>query len=261
MKQKYESLFQVRPQVVLDWLNAKSQGGNSLNDGMTAYLKTKGATNPATLGEAFNQVLSSLGYTGTLSDKLGAFYKSKTGIGYGPDAERAFYNSPSLDFSNGTPDPITGFKQIADFTSAGSESSMSVTVNSDVDLEYRIDVFNTSTLRYLRIVLNSDTGANYGYQFIYNTAGVVTAARSAVSELTLSNNIRGLGSLTILAPVGFIKTCFDSQQSWLSGTTVNQCGIEGQVWNNTASITNMTMSPNIGNFTSGTRITVYARIV
>lgn len=105
MKHKYESLFRIRPSFILNWLNTKGQGGKTLVDGFGAYLQTKGASNAATLSEALNQSLSSLGFTGTLGDKLNSFYIAKTGIGNPVDAEMAFYNGTG-DFS-GSATPFT----------------------------------------------------------------------------------------------------------------------------------------------------------
>lgn len=99
MKQrtKYATMWNIKPAFILNWLNAKGQGGKPLTDGFMAYLQTKGATG-ATLSESMNQVLTAAGFTGTLQDKKNAFYISKTSILHPVDAELAFYNTPSLDF-------------------------------------------------------------------------------------------------------------------------------------------------------------------
>lgn len=95
---KYESVFNIKPAVILTWLNAKGQSGKTLTEGFMTYLQTKGGTG-STISESMNQVLTSLGYTGTLQDKKNAFYVAKTNNQHPKDAELAFYNTPSLDFN------------------------------------------------------------------------------------------------------------------------------------------------------------------
>ena len=95
---KYESIFNIKPQPILNWLNAKGQTGKTLTEGMMTYLQTKGGQG-STLSESMNQALTNLGYTGTFADKRNAFYVAKTNNQHPKDAELAFYNTPSLDFN------------------------------------------------------------------------------------------------------------------------------------------------------------------
>jgi hypothetical protein len=151
-----------------------------------------------------------------------------------------------------------GFQEILDFTSAGSESSVSVTVDGDTDKEYKIVVRNT-TAQVIALLLNNDnTAAHYGFQYLDNTAGSVTAARTTAALIYTAYAL-GLCNVSLLTPTGFLKTAFTSQGIYTSGTTINQYNMFGQVWNSTANVTSLDFSPASGNFTSGTRITVYAR--
>lgn len=101
MKQrtKYETIWNIKPSFVLQWLNAKGQGGKPITEAFMAYMQTKGAPNATTLSESMNTVLTKLGYTGTLQDKKNAFYIKKTSIFHPLDAELAFYNTNTLDFN------------------------------------------------------------------------------------------------------------------------------------------------------------------
>lgn len=99
MRTKYETIWQIKPSFVLQWLSGKGYDGQqSLTDKFMAYMQTKGATG-STLSESFNQVLSNLGYTGTFQDKKQSFYIKKTSILHPKDAELTFYNTNSLDFT------------------------------------------------------------------------------------------------------------------------------------------------------------------
>jgi len=152
------------------------------------------------------------------------------------------------------------FDKILDFTSTGSEASTSVVVNSDVDLEYKVIIRSLDTTNYTRMRFNADTGNNYGRQLLTNSAGSVSAVRDAQGGFYLVPN-NGASVCTIIAPVGFIKTAFQENCRWTTGTTVNFYNVQGVSWNNTASITAIGFAPDSGNFTAGTRIIVYKRRV
>ena len=151
-----------------------------------------------------------------------------------------------------------GFQEILDFTSAGSESSVSVTVDGDTDKEYKIIIRNlTSQQIYIRP--NNDSGAtNYGYQYLLNNAGTITAARNVTTSIfptgTLSED-----TYTFLTPTGFLKTAFNDRNGYTSGTTIGLFLVAGSVWNSTSNVTSLDFVSASGNFTTGTRITVYAR--
>ena len=112
---------------------------------------------------------------------------------------------------------------------------------------------------YIGVKLNGDTGANYGYQYLYNIAGSISAARGVNSGLLGQANTLSLGVLLITTPTGFIKTCFNMFPRYSSGTTLDRFQIVGTSWNNTGNVTSLNFTPNILTFTSGTRIIVYAR--
>lgn len=157
-----------------------------------------------------------------------------------------------------------GFQEILDFTSAGSESSVSVAVDGDTDKEYTIYSFNPDSTKSLVMRLNADAG-NCGYQRLYNNAGTIGALRNTTQTFMIlsagGGSGKGLAISSLLTPSGFIKTLFDLNADGLAGTGVNwfECG--GYSWNSTANVTSLVFYPNgaSGNFTSGTRITVFAR--
>ena len=152
-----------------------------------------------------------------------------------------------------------GFQQIFDFTSAGSESSVTATGNGDTDKEYKIVVRNLGTGAVVRLRLNADTGANYGYQFVQNLSGTITANRATNATSITLNDYLSSADCALLTPAGFIKTCFKMNNNYTSGTTMAAIYLAGHSWNNTANVTSLGFSTDTGNFTAGTRITVFAR--
>jgi hypothetical protein len=151
-----------------------------------------------------------------------------------------------------------GFQEILDFTSAGSESSTSVTVDGDTDKEYKIICRNLSTTS-IHVRLNNDSGNNYGFQYLDNTSGSISAARSTANNYGGYLYSNGLTEMSVLTPSSCIKTMFVSNGVWSSGTTINEYLTWGFSWNSTSNVTSINFVPITGNFTSGTRITVYAR--
>lgn len=150
-----------------------------------------------------------------------------------------------------------GFQRILDFTATGSESTKSITVDGDTDKEYKILVRNVSSSPDVIIRLNADSGSNYGRQYLDNSSGSITASRGTRTGINAFYN--GLGTINLLTPTGFVKTFFDQELIYVSGTTISNCDITGYVWNNTANVTSIDFGMSSGNFAAGTRIIVYAR--
>jgi hypothetical protein len=152
-----------------------------------------------------------------------------------------------------------GFQEILDFTSAGSESSTSVTVDGDTDKEY-ICVVRSLTAGDILMRLNNDsTSGKYGRQYIYNNAGTISAGRATATEWGISPAWVGMAVINLLTPTGFLKTCFRSYLDYTSGTTISHTFQDGYVFNSTSNVTSLDFLAGSGNFTSGTRIVVYAR--
>jgi hypothetical protein len=151
-----------------------------------------------------------------------------------------------------------GFQEILDFTSAGSESSVSVTVDGDTDKEYKIFIRNLSSSAQMSLYLNNDKTTAYGYQYLLNNAGSISAYRGA-STTIFQISFLGINEATLLTPQGFIKTCFFMNGQYSSGTTMVISYINGRSYNSTSNITSLNFESDTGNFTAGTCITVYAR--
>ncbi len=91
-----------------------------------------------------------------------------------------------------------------------------------------------------------------------NSSGTIAAGRST-SWNQLASTAASIEVLRILTPSGFIKTANTHYSYYSSGTTMSNTTLQGTSWNNTANVTSINFVRSSGNFTSGTRITVYAR--
>ena len=149
-----------------------------------------------------------------------------------------------------------GFQEILDFTSAGSEASVSVAVNGDVDKEAKIYIRNLSSAQVINVTLN--TGLSYGQQYLQNSAGTITAAQ-ATDATIMTCGLLALAEETILLPAGFVKTGFQTDNRYTSGTTIGLLKLMGLVANSTDNITSIVFTPASGNFTADTRIYVGVR--
>jgi hypothetical protein len=140
----------------------------------------------------------------------------------------------------------------------GGYSSIDVAVNSDTDLEYYIVVRNLDATNTINCLLNyALTG--YGYQYIYNNAGSISAARGTDTKLAECRK-KSLSVVSLLCPVGFTHTAYRSSVEWSSGTTVTAGIWSGTVHNSTSPVTAISFRCGANApMTSGTRITVFAR--
>jgi hypothetical protein len=154
-----------------------------------------------------------------------------------------------------------GFQEILDFTSVGSESTVSVTVDGDTDKEYIICVFNLSG-DTIDMKLNNDGGAVYGRQGLDNAGGSISAFRNTgqTTGLRVVGATKGLGICRLLTPSSLVKVLWMQSMNTTSGTTVYDALLMPCVYNSTSNITSLYFYlTGGGNFTAGTRITVYAR--
>ena len=151
-----------------------------------------------------------------------------------------------------------GFQEILDFTSDGSESSVSVAVDGDTDKEYKIVISNLDAADAVNLLLGGDT-STYGYQRITNTAGTIASARDTSEATIIMCPALSLCEALLLTPSGFVKTMFLNQSTYTSGTTMANFNLYGYSYDGTATFTSLDFSSSSGNFTSGTRICVYAR--
>jgi hypothetical protein len=172
------------------------------------------------------------------------------------------FTPPPLPYGSDLPGKINfpGFQEIADFISDGTESSFSLAVDGDTDKEYKIEI-RSGGAEWICMRLNNDAkSGNYGRQYLQNSGGSITAARLANETYMYLGGGAGSGQASLLTPVGFPKTVFDSFIYNVSGTTVGNFSIQGWTYTPTANVVSLDFMPDTNvNFSAGTRITVYAR--
>lgn len=149
-----------------------------------------------------------------------------------------------------------GWQLVSSFTSAGAESSLAVTVAGDTDKEYWVYVSNKASSNSIFVRLNNDSGTNYGYQYVDNNAGTITASRGTLSGLWTANTEF---FMFLQCPTSLLKEATIQYFKYSTGTTISFSGSLNAVYNSTSNITSINFVSASGNFTSGTRITVYAR--
>lgn len=91
-------LFSEKPSTIRSWLSVKGFNG-SFHNALLQYFSSISTLSNGTLYDHINESLSILGYTGTLRDKLAAFFIDKTGISDRRDAERNFFSSNTNSFN------------------------------------------------------------------------------------------------------------------------------------------------------------------
>jgi hypothetical protein len=94
------SLFCDKPFFIRRWLANKGFTG-TLSDALLAYFKSKSGLSTGTLMDHIRHVMLGMGYTGTLADQLTKFFYDKTNTVKRWEAERKFWQDFSLDFSSG----------------------------------------------------------------------------------------------------------------------------------------------------------------
>lgn len=151
-----------------------------------------------------------------------------------------------------------GFQEILDFTSAGSESSVSVAVDGDTDKEYSICIRNLDGTNSVNMLLGGDT-STYGFQRVINSAGTITADRDTSEATIIVCPALSVTEASLITASGFIKSLFVTKSTYTSGTTIGSHSKQGYAYDGTATFSSIDFASSSGNFTAGTRITVYAR--
>jgi hypothetical protein len=147
-------------------------------------------------------------------------------------------------------------------------SSITVSgLDGDVDEEYFIEWVAefVSATGAMRIRLNNDSGANYGYQFVRGSSSTISSGRNtARTQLDYDGATVGAlteGKVTLYAKSGNERTLVGHSTATITGTTVTDLNAWGHVWSNTATnITSIVFLTTAGSFTTGTRIVIWKKV-
>jgi len=141
-------------------------------------------------------------------------------------------------------------------------------LEGDTDEQYMLDVniIDSNTIGGISARLNGDSGTNYGTQYLYGVAASLTAARiTNNTSINMGNTaVDGQvssGRLILNAKSGYVRTGLTEKGRQITGTTVTQLLVDGQVWNNTADeVTSISVFAAADNFAVGSLISLYRRI-
>lgn len=137
-------------------------------------------------------------------------------------------------------------------------------LSGDTDVIYAVNLYSKSSAggaNVHRIRPNNDSGTNYGYQFLRGLSTTPSASRTTDSGLQ-HGYMNGSGYLTLASSLlyaksGYERTQLVSMARDVTGTTVGESAIFGNVWSNTADeITSLVVTSGIA-FASGTKIDLY----
>jgi hypothetical protein len=133
-------------------------------------------------------------------------------------------------------------------SAATSVTISSLNGNSDVLYRLRIRPIAGADSTRFSMLVNSDTGFDYGYQFIRGTNTDISAVRWPGDNnwyLRYSNYTTayaGLIDVLIHAKSGYVRTMICKTVDAITGTTITTASLWGQSWNNTAdNITSLTI--------------------
>jgi hypothetical protein len=129
--------------------------------------------------------------------------------------------------------------------------------------------FNTTVAGDLEMIINGDSAANYGYQYIRGEGTTVTAARGADIYVeictfigTSNTSAVGFGKVDIYAKTGNERTILATGLYNGIGTSITSVRVRASTWNNTAStITSLKFMSGILSYTmaADTNIQLWSR--
>jgi hypothetical protein len=114
-------------------------------------------------------------------------------------------------------------------------------LNGDVDEEYRLvsRVVTATGDGGINLTFNTDTGANYGIQYLRAIDTTASAYRGVLNSFTIGNmgtttGPNCLSDVIIYAKSGYVRTAIRKSADYIATTTVNRINMWGCSWNNTA---------------------------
>lgn len=142
--------------------------------------------------------------------------------------------------STGTP----AWQQVTSGTLTGAATSVTLSgLTGNTDVVYRLTLRHISSVAnaWLKVLLNNDTGGNYGEQLLYATNTTVTAGRytgvaygGGLDVADVDSGERAQASILLYAKSGYLRTAISELAQKISTTTVSTLLLSGWDWSNTA---------------------------
>lgn len=149
---------------------------------------------------------------------------------------------------------------------SGAGSSVTFSgLDGDRDVVYFLSVMGKASggTTSDRIRFNSDTGTNYGYQYLDGT-NTTTGASRGTSQAQIPGGAASVGNystavMVLFAKSGFIRPGVVEALTTLNGTSISSETVYGTIWNNTAdNITSIEVSTASNNYAIGSQFELYA---
>ena len=154
------------------------------------------------------------------------------------------------------------YEPIATTTASGSSNSVTFSSISGTftDLVLVLSANVLTATDYLRLRVNSDTGSNYSYTFLYGTGSSAASSRQS-SVTSVVYNAINTGSSPNIALIQFMNySNTTTYKTFLTRNTVpaNETNAFVALWRSTSAITSIAIDGTDGrNFTSGSTFTLY----
>lgn len=171
---------------------------------------------------------------------------------------------------------LGSFYSIASTTGTGSSATISFTsipsTYQHLQLRWIAQSTDTSVTGNiaLNITLNSDTGNNYAYHYVYGDGSVVTASgqtskpnfpffggawRSTSATNTYSVGIADIQDYAVTSKYKTLRTISGGDGN--TGTASGQLFLQSALWMSSSAINSITLVANNGNFTTGSTFALY----
>lgn len=124
----------------------------------------------------------------------------------------------------------------------------------------------SSTNTPILITLNSDTGSNYSYHFLYGNGTSVSSSRASnatyfyggsIASASQATNIYSAQVIDILDFSNTNKNTTARVFDGFAGSANNFVSLMSGAWYNTSAVTSISMSCYLGDFVSGSRLSLY----
>jgi hypothetical protein len=127
----------------------------------------------------------------------------------------------------------------------------------------------TGTIRNLYMNLNSDTGSNYPFRFLYgngSSAGSSNSTSEGFSDVAWVGYLGGstitastFGNVEIYIPnyAGATYKSISSDSVYENNATTAYASMHAAIWNSTSAITSLTLKANSGNLAEFSTATLY----
>lgn len=140
--------------------------------------------------------------------------------------------------------------------------------NTDILYKVVIKLVSNATGMHSGVLLNNDTGSNYGFQYLLGVNTAVSSERGADARIYVGSLASGIdsgkigkGECLIYTKSGYVRTAIVTTAENISTTTITSLSITGQSWNNTAdNITSIVLASTMSNgYGIGTYVALYRR--